>query len=101
MGPVLPFPPSCPSCPAISNHLILLLAATAACFLGAPASAQERLIDVERSTVTVRVFKSGLFRPFADDHTIQAPLAEGTFEDTAPPHVQIVIDSRQMRVLDP
>lgn len=36
--------------------------------------AQPRAIDPKRSTVTVRVFKSGLFRAFADDHVIEAPL---------------------------
>lgn len=69
--------------------------------LAAPGSAGDRPIDTGRSTVTVRVFKSGLFRAFADDHVIQAPLAEGSLDDSATPHVQIVIDARRMRVLDP
>ena len=69
--------------------------------LAAPGSAEDRLIDTGRSTVTVRVFKSGLFRAFADDHLVQAPLAEGSLDDSATPHVQIVIDARRMRVLDP
>jgi YceI-like domain len=60
---------------------------------------EERLIDIQKSTVTVRVFKSGLFRAFADDHVIQAPLLEGSLNDM--PHVQLVIDARRMRVLDP
>ena len=79
----------------------LLLFATLVCGLALPAagSAEERLIDTERSRITVRVFKSGLFRAFADDHIIEAPLAEGSVDD--PPHVQIVIDTRRMRVLDP
>ena len=61
----------------------VLLIATIACGLALPAagSAEERLIDTERSTVTVRVFKSGLFRAFADNHIIQAPLAEGSLDD--------------------
>lgn len=69
--------------------------------LAAPGSAEDRLIDTERSTVTIRVFKSGLFRAFADDHIIQAPLADGSLNDSATPHVQIVVDARRMRVLDP
>ena len=66
-----------------------------------PGSAEDRAIDTQRSTVTVRVFKSGLFRAFADDHIVQAPLVEGSLDDSATPHVQIVIDARRMRVLDP
>ena len=81
----------------------VLVISTIACSLAAaaPGSAEERLIDTQRSTVTVRVFKSGLFRAFADDHVIQAPLVEGSLDDSATPHVQIVIDARLMRVLDP
>ena len=41
--------------------------------VAAPTSAQPRRIDVQKSMLTVRVFKSGLFRAFADDHVIQAP----------------------------
>jgi hypothetical protein len=63
--------------------------------------AQPRTIDPKRSTVTVRVFKSGLFRAFADDHVIEAPLAEGSADDSATPDVRIAIDVRDMRVLDP
>ena len=81
----------------------VLLIASVVCGVAsaAPASAEDRVIDTERSTVTVRVFKSGLFRAFADNHIIQAPLAEGSLDDSATPHVQIVIDARRMRVLDP
>ena len=68
--------------------------------LAVPSSAEERVIDTNRSTVTVRVFKAGLFRAFADDHLIQAPLLDGSL-DPAIPHVQVVIDARRMRVLDP
>jgi len=81
----------------------VLLIATIVCglALAAPGAAEDRRIDTQRSTLTVRVFKSGLFRAFADDHIIQAPLAEGSLDDSATPHVQIVIDARRMRVLDP
>ena len=77
--------------------------ATIVCGLASavPGSAEDRAIDTQRSTVTVRVFKSGLFRAFADDHIVQAPLVEGSLDDSATPHVQIVIDARRMRVLDP
>lgn len=81
----------------------MLLIATLVCgpVLAAPSSAEDRVIDTQRSTLTVRVFKSGLFRAFADDHVIQAPLADGSLDDSASPHIQILIDARRMRVLDP
>jgi hypothetical protein len=82
---------------------ITVVIATIVCGLAsaAPGSAEDRAIDTQRSTVTVRVFKSGLFRAFADDHIVQAPLVEGSIDDSATPHVQIVIDARRMSVLDP
>jgi YceI-like domain len=76
-----------------------VIAITLAVALVAPTFGEEHLIDTQKSTVTVRVFKSGLFRAFADDHVIQAPLLEGSLDDT--PHVQIIVDARRMRVLDP
>jgi hypothetical protein len=87
---------------ALRTQNVLVIAAVA-CGLAsaAPVSAEDRVIDTQRSTVTVRVFKSGLFRAFADDHIIQAPLMDGSLDDSAKPHVQIVIDARRMRVLDP
>lgn len=64
-------------------------------------SAERRTIDAERSTITVRVFKSGLFRAFADNHVIQASLLEGSADDSATSHVELVVDVHRMRVLDP
>ena len=83
-----------------ARHALRVAAVVSVLFSTGPASAEERLVDTERSTVTVRVYKAGLFRAFADDHIVQAPLAEGSF-DEAVPHIQIVIDPRRMRVLDP
>jgi hypothetical protein len=59
----------------------------------------ERLIDTERSTITVRVLMGGLFGALADDHVIRAPIMEGSIQD--PPHVALLIDARRMRVSDP
>jgi hypothetical protein len=65
-----------------------------------PGGTEDRPIDVQRSTVTVRVFKAGLLRAFADDHVIQAPVMEGSIDETIP-HMQMVFDARNLRVLDP
>ena len=81
----------------------VLVIATLLCVLASAVhgSAESGVIDTQRSTVTVRVFKAGLFRAFADDHLIQAPLTEGSLDDSATPHVQLVIDARRLRVVDP
>jgi hypothetical protein len=81
-------------------HVLRVAAVLSVLSSTAPMSGEERLVDIERSTVTVRVYKAGLLRAFADDHVVQAPLSEGSF-DEAVPHIQIVIDPRRMRVLDP
>lgn len=83
------------------TRVILVTATLALVAVALPSDAQPRGIDPKRSTVTVRVFKSGLFRAFADDHVIEAPLAEGSLDDSATPSVRIAIDVRSMRVLDP
>ena len=49
----------------------------------------------------IRVFKSGAFAAFAHDHEIEAPIAEGKIDASAHASVQLRVDSRKMRVLDP
>jgi len=62
--------------------------------------AQTRPIDSQRSFITVRVFKSGLFSAFADNHEIRAPIASGSI-DEAGQRVEVMVDSRKLVVLDP
>jgi polyisoprenoid-binding protein YceI len=83
------------------TRLILLAATVAFVVAPRPCDAQPRAIDSKRSTLTVRVFKSGLFRAFADDHVIEASLADGSLDDSATPSVRVVIDVHAMKVLDP
>lgn len=63
------------------------------------ASAQVRTIDTAHSMIHVYAFKSGLFSGFADNHDVEAPIVEGTI-DESPSRVKFVIDARQMKVLD-
>jgi len=63
--------------------------------------AQTQAIDANKSRLTLRVFKSGMFSAFAHDHEIEAPIAEGGINSSANPTVQLRLDSRKMRVLDP
>jgi len=62
--------------------------------------AQSQAIDVNKSTLTIRVSKSGVFAAFAHDHEIQAPIEEGSI-DSAKPSVQLRVASGKMQVLDP
>ena len=75
--------------------LLWLVAATAV--LGA----ERRPIDVEHSTLTVFVYKSGLFSAFADDHVIRAPVASGSISADAPLAVDLSVRSANLKVLDP
>jgi YceI-like domain len=63
--------------------------------------AQTQGIDVNKSSLKIRVFKSGAFSAFAHDHEIQAPIDEGKIDSSASPSVQLRVESRKMRVLDP
>jgi polyisoprenoid-binding protein YceI len=63
--------------------------------------AETRPIDAEHSTLTVFVYKSGLFSAFADDHVIRAPLASGSVSADAPLSVDISVRSANLEVLDP
>ena len=63
--------------------------------------AQSKAIDVNKSTLKIRVFKSGAFSAFAHDHEIKAPIEEGKIEAGSSASVQLRVDSRKMRVLDP
>ena len=69
--------------------------------VAAAAQAETRPIDVERSTLTVFVFKSGLFSALADDHVIRAPLASGVVSADPPFGVELSVRSGSLEVLDP
>jgi polyisoprenoid-binding protein YceI len=68
--------------------------------------AQSQAIDVNKSSLKIRVFKSGVFSAFAHDHEIQVPIEEGRIDEgkidsSAQARVQLRMDARKMRVLDP
>jgi polyisoprenoid-binding protein YceI len=82
------------------NVMLLFIAAT-----GAQQSAQgtnTRPIDTERSTITVRASKAGLFSPFAgDNHEVSAPIASGTLNESDNASIALKIEARNLKVLDP
>jgi polyisoprenoid-binding protein YceI len=62
-------------------------------------AATSREIDTQKSVLTVRVFKSGLFSAFAHDHEISSPILSGKFSESDR-SVELTVDARQMRVMD-
>lgn len=62
-------------------------------------ASSERAIDSERSAVTVRVYKGGLFSSFGHDHEIRAPIKDGAFDEEKST-VWFVIETRSLQVLD-
>jgi len=77
-----------------AGTLILLAAASSA-------SAGQQPIDTARSSLTVFVYKSGLFSAFADDHVIKAPVASGSLAENAPARVEISVHGADLTVTDP
>lgn len=94
-----------PAIPAIarsrfSAQILLLLIASAVLPAQAPRAAASTSIDIEPSTITVHVSRSGLFSFAGDNHEIRAPIASGTLNEAART-VELTVDVRRMRVLDP
>ncbi|HTA25908.1 MAG TPA: YceI family protein [Terriglobales bacterium] len=79
---------------------VFLLSATFLWVLAGRCLATSSPVDVEHSTLTVQVFKKGLFSGFAHDHQIAAPLSSGIV-DPAAPSVEVHFDTRKLKVLDP
>ena len=76
-------------------------ALVASAFLSASAPGETWTIDGQHSSLTVHVFKSGLFSAFGDNHEVKATVASGSVSDGDKPAVEIEVDARQMTVLDP
>jgi len=68
-------------------------------FFASLAQAASVPIDTQGSTLTIHVFKSGLFSGFAHDHEIAAPLSSGSV-DAAALAVECRFDARRLAVLD-
>jgi polyisoprenoid-binding protein YceI len=56
-------------------------------------------IDTQKSTMTVRVFKSGVFSAFGHEHEIAAPIREGKFSESER-SADLTVDAREMKVAD-
>ena len=65
------------------------------------ASSDSRKIDGPHSTVTVRVYKSGFLSAFGHNHEIRGPIQSGEMQEADSPSVELRVDARKLRVLDP
>ncbi len=73
----------------------------AAALMPARGRAETVPINTEQSTLSVFVYKSGLFSAFADNHIIKAPIAAGSLSDQPPLAVEVTVRAADLRVLDP
>ena len=69
--------------------------------IGVGVGVDAQSIDVELSTLTVHVYKAGLFSAFADNHVIRAPIVSGRITDEGTLTVELTVKAAQMTVLDP
>jgi polyisoprenoid-binding protein YceI len=67
----------------------------------AAAPSDARQIDTAHSTMTVHVYKTGFFSAFAHNHEIQAPIQSGEVQESGSASVELRVDARKLRVLDP
>ncbi len=63
------------------------------------AGQEARQIDPQKSTLTVRVYKSGLFSAFAHDHEIKGSITQGSFSESKRT-VELAVDARTLKVVD-
>jgi YceI-like protein len=81
--------------PVLVSSAIVLSGASAA------PHADGTAIDLERSRLTISVYKSGVFSAFADNHTIRARLHSGSLSADPPRSIRIGVLARELQVLDP
>jgi polyisoprenoid-binding protein YceI len=73
------------------------------CWLTRPAASSDaRKVDSRHSTITVRVYKTGVFSPMGHNHAIEAPIQSGEVKGSgSPSSVELRVDARKLRVVDP
>jgi polyisoprenoid-binding protein YceI len=60
-----------------------------------------RKMDASHSSLKIHVYKTGLFSGFAHNHEIQAPIESGEVKEPDDASVEVRVNVRKMRVLDP
>src|SRR5579863_4742966 len=70
----------------------------AAILAAGPLMAQEKAIDTQRSTISIHVGKAGLFSAAAHEHTVDAPISNGTISESGNPHIEFRVETAKMLV---
>jgi polyisoprenoid-binding protein YceI len=60
--------------------------------------AQDKAIDVQRSTITVQVGKSGFLSVAGHDHTVDAPISTGTLDDSEKSRIEFRVQAAKLQV---
>ena len=76
-----------------ASYLWVVLAAV-------PVFPQARPLDTARSSITIRVGRTGVFSFAGDNHLVRAPLASGSVNE-AGKHIEFKVQSKSLRVEDP
>ena len=76
-----------------TSYLWVILAAV-------PVFPQARPLDTARSSITIRVGRTGVFSFAGDNHLVRAPLASGSVNE-AGKHIEFKVQSKSLRVEDP
>jgi polyisoprenoid-binding protein YceI len=61
--------------------------------------AAERPIDAANSTITIHVYKSGLFSAAGHEHQVSARIEDGAIDDSAPGHIWFIVQAARLAVL--
>src|SRR5579862_6867974 len=69
-----------------------------AAFLAVIAVGCAQAIDVERSTITIHVGKSGMLSAAGHDHWVSAPISSGTIRESPSPSVEFTVETAKMLV---
>ena len=69
--------------------------------LAVTANPDGRAIDGNHSSLRVHVSKTGFFSAFAHNHEVEAPIESGEVIESGGLSVELRVDARKMRVLDP
>jgi polyisoprenoid-binding protein YceI len=85
--------------------IVALAALSLTCTVSAAArqthSGDASEIDTAHSSMTVHVYKTGLFSALGHNHEISAPIESGKVLASENPSVELRVDARKLHVLDP
>ena len=62
------------------------------------AKAQDKTIDVQQSTITVHVGKTGIFSVAGHEHTVDAPIESGSLNDSDSPRVEFRVAAAMLKL---